>query len=134
MDKKAKEYSRDVFGNESLSIVVDENYIDVLLNNKYYEALSGGEKQKVDIIIQLVLRDLLSNQLNIHSNILVLDEGLDFLDAKGSEAILNLIQSKLSDVESMFIISHHVEELNISYDTKIVVEKGSDGISNISVF
>lgn len=134
MDKKAKEYSRDVFGNESLSIIVDDNYIDVLLNNKYYEALSGGEKQKVDIIIQLVLRDLLSNQLNIHSNILVLDEGLDFLDSKGSEAILNLIQNKLSDVESMFIISHHVEELNISYDTKIQVEKGSDGISTISIY
>lgn len=134
MDKKAKEYSVDVFGNESLSIVVDDNYIDVLLNNKYYEALSGGEKQKVDIIIQLVLRDLLSNQLNIHSNILVLDEGLDFLDSRGSEAILNLIQNKLSDVESMFIISHHVEELNISYDTKIQVEKGSDGISNIFIY
>lgn len=134
MDRKAKEYSKDVFGNESLSIIVDDNYIDVLLNNKYYEALSGGEKQKVDIIIQLVLRDLLSNQLNIHSNILVLDEGLDFLDSKGSEAILNLIQNKLSDVESMFIISHHVEELNISYDTKIQVEKGSDGISNIFIY
>lgn len=133
MDKKAKEYAKDVFGSESISIVVDENYIDVIFNNKYYEALSGGEKQKVDIIIQLALRDLLSNQLNIHSNILVLDEGLDFLDSKGSEAVLNLIQNRLSDVESVFIISHHVEELNISYDTEIVVEKGSDGISSISI-
>jgi DNA repair exonuclease SbcCD ATPase subunit len=133
MDKKAKEYAKDVFGSESISIVVDENYIDVIFNNKYYEALSGGEKQKVDIIIQLALRDLLSNQLNIHSNILVLDEGLDFLDSKGSEAVLNLIQNRLNDVESVFIISHHVEELNISYDTEIVVEKGSDGISSISI-
>lgn len=133
MDRKAKEYARDVFGYENLSIVVNDNYIDVIFNNKYYEALSGGEKQKVDIIIQLALRDLLSNQLNIHSNILVLDEGLDFLDSKGSEAVLNLIQSRLTDVESVFIISHHVEELNISYDTEIIVEKGSDGISNISI-
>lgn len=133
MDKKAKEYAKDVFGVESLSIVVNDNYIDVMFNNKYYEALSGGEKQKVDIIIQLALRDLLSNQLNIHSNILVLDEGLDFLDTKGSEAVLNLIQNRLSDVESVFIISHHVEELNISYDTEIVVEKGSDGISNLFI-
>ena len=133
MDGKAKEYAKEVFGNESISIVVDENYIDVLFNNKYYEALSGGEKQKIDILIQLALRDLLSNQLNIHSNILVLDEGLDFLDSKGSEAVLNLIQNKLSDVESVFIISHHVEELNISYDTEIVVEKGVDGISTITL-
>ena len=133
MDRKAKEYARDVFGSESLSVSVNDNYIDVMFNNKYYEALSGGEKQKVDIIIQLALRDLLSNQLNVHSNILVLDEGLDFLDKKGSEAVLNLIQNRLNDVESVFIISHHVEELNISYDTEIVVEKGSDGISTISI-
>lgn len=133
MDRKAKDYARDVFGSENLSIVVNDNYIDVIFNNKYYEALSGGEKQKVDIIIQLALRDLLSNQLNIHSNILVLDEGLDFLDSKGSEAVLNLIQSRLTDVESVFIISHHVEELNISYDTEVIVEKGSDGISSISI-
>ena len=133
LDRKSKEYAMDVFGNDSVSITVDENYIDVMFNNKYYEALSGGEKQKIDIIIQLALRDLLSNQLNIHSNILVLDEGLDFLDAKGSEGVLNLIQNRLNDLESVFIISHHVEELNISYDTEIIVEKGESGISTISV-
>ena len=43
------------------------------------------------------------------------------------------IQNRLNDVESVFIISHHIEELNISYDTEIVVEKGSDGISTISI-
>ena len=132
MDKKAKEYSREVFGAELISIITDENYINVIFNNKYYEALSGGEKQKIDIIIQLALRDLLSNQLNIHSNLLVLDEIFDNLDLLGCQKIIDLI-SKVSDIESMFIISHHVNDLQISYDSEVIVEKSSDGVSSIFI-
>ena len=132
LDKKAREYSKDVFGSESVMIQVDENYINVMYKEKFYESLSGGEKQKIDIIIQLALRDLLSNQLNIHSNILVLDEIFDNLDNVGCQRILDLI-SKINDIESVFIISHHVNELQISYDTEVVVEKGEDGISSIAI-
>ena len=132
MDKKAKEYSVKVFGNEAISVSVDENYINITCNGKFYEALSGGEKQKVDIIIQLVLKDLLSNQLNIHAGILVLDEIFDNLDSVGCQRIIDLI-SDIRDIDSVFIISHHINELQISYDTEIVVEKGDDGISNITI-
>ena len=133
MDRKAKQYAVDVFGAEIITIATDENYINVIFANKYYEALSGGEKQKVDIIIQLALRDLLSNQLNLHANLFVLDEALDFLDEKGADAILKLVQTSMTDVSSVFMISHHAVELNISYDTLIEVTKGDDGVSTISV-
>lgn len=133
MDRKAKQYAVDVFGAEIITIETDENYINVIFANKYYEALSGGEKQKVDIIIQLALRDLLSNQLNLHANLFVLDEALDFLDEKGADAILKLIQTSMADVSSIFMISHHAVELNISYDTLVEVTKGDDGVSTINV-
>ena len=133
LDRKVKEYAVCVFGAEIMSIETDENYINVLFSNKYYEALSGGEKQKVDIIIQLALRDLLSNQLNLHANLFVLDEVLDFLDEKGADSILKLIQSSVSDISSVFVISHHAVELNISYDTLVEVVKGDDGVSTILV-
>lgn len=133
LDKKAKEYSLEVFGAEIISIETDENYINVMFSNKYYEALSGGEKQKVDIIIQLALRDLLSKQLNVHSNILVMDEVLDFLDEKGADAVLRLIQNCTTDVESIFMISHRVEKLNISYDTILEVIKDSNNVSSIFI-
>ena len=133
LDKKAKEYSLEVFGAELITIETDENYINVIFSGKYYEALSGGEKQKVDIIIQLALRDLLSNQLNVHSNILVMDEVLDFLDEKGADAILRLIQNYTTDVESIFMISHRVEKLNISYDTILEVIKDSNNVSSIFI-
>ena len=133
LDKKAKQYSLDVFGAELITIKTDENYIDVIFSGKYYEALSGGEKQKVDVIIQLALRDLLSNQLNIKSNILVLDEVLDFLDEKGADSILKLIQDYTTDIDSIFMISHRVEKLNISYDTIMEVIKDSSGVSSIYI-
>ena len=132
LDRKVKEYSKVVFGSELICIKTDDNYIDVMFNNKYYEALSGGEKQKVDIIIQLALKDLLSTQFNVHSNILVCDEVLDNLDAKGVEAIITILQTQ-TDIESIFFITHHAESLNFSYDRLISVVKNNDGISNIFI-
>lgn len=132
MNMKVKQYSQKVFNNDLLSFTLNDNYIDIMFNGKYYEALSGGEKQKVDIIIQLALRDLLSNNIGIHSNILVLDEVFDNLDSVGCQNIMNLI-SDIQDVDSIFIISHHVSDLQISYDTEIVVEKGENGISTLNI-
>lgn len=131
INSRVKFYSQEVFNSDMLSFSLNENYIDIMYDDKYYEALSGGEKQKVDIIIQLALRDLLSSQLGINSNILVIDEIFDFLDTKGCQKILNLI-TNLNNIDSVFIISHHINELAISYDNEIVVEKGENGISRIS--
>ena len=103
-----------------------------IYDGKYYEALSGGEQQKVDIIIQLALRDLLNTQLGITCNILVIDEAFDFLDTIGCRKILDLI-TNLSNIESVFIISHHINELQISYDTEITVVKHNNGVSTIQL-
>lgn len=130
INQRVSYYSKSVFDSDALSFSLNENYIDIVYDGKYYEALSGGEKQKVDIIIQLALRDLLSSQLGITSNILVIDEIFDFLDTKGCQKILSVI-TNLSNIESVFIISHHINDLSISYDSELIVEKGEDGISHI---
>ncbi len=130
INQRVSYYSKEVFDSDVLSFNLNENYIDIMYDGKYYEALSGGEKQKVDIIIQLALRDLLSTQLGITSNILVVDEIFDFLDSKGCQKILNVI-TNLTNIESVFIISHHINDLSISYDNELLVEKGENGISHI---
>ena len=132
IDNKVKYYSKEVFGTELLSFTLNDNYIDIIYDGKYYEALSGGEQQKVDIIIQLALRDLLNTQLGINCNMLVIDEAFDFLDTVGCQKILGLI-TNLSNIESIFIISHHINELQISYDTEITVVKNNSGISTIDI-
>ena len=131
LNKKAKEYSQVVFGTDELEIYLDGNDLNISYCNKLLDNLSGGERQRVDLIVQFALRDLLSTQSNYSSNILVLDEIFDNLDKVATENILNLITTKLCDIESVFIISHHADELELSYDSELKVIKNSDGISEV---
>lgn len=131
IDKKAKDYCELVFKNRDLTITLNGNNLDILYGNKLFDNLSGGEKQKCDLIIQFAIRDLLQKYLNINSNILVLDEVTDFLDKASCRAIIDLITKELKEVESVFIISHHIEELELPIDTELHVLKNSEGVSAI---
>ncbi len=131
IDMKAKEYAREIFGCDELEFKLDGNDIDIVYCNKIFESLSGGEKQKVDLIIQFAIRDMMSKYLDFSSNILILDEITDNLDAIGCNNVLNLISTKLNDIESIFIISHHADELAIPSDCEMVVIKDKNGISRV---
>ena len=131
IEDKAKDYSLIVFGTDKLSFKLDGNNIDIAYDGKEYSVLSGGEKQKLDIIIQFAIRDMLCTFLDFSSNILVLDEITDSLDSIGVSSVFNLISSNLNDVEVVYIISHHVDELEIPSDDEIIVIKGEDKISRI---
>jgi DNA repair exonuclease SbcCD ATPase subunit len=130
IDRKAKEYSQEVFGTSELDFKLDGNNIDISYCGKSFENLSGGEKQRVDLIIQFAVRDMMSQYLSFKSNILVLDEIFDNLDMKGTTNVLNLISKKLTDVESIFIISHN-ESLKIPYDSIVTIVKDEKGVSKI---
>lgn len=129
---RAKEYSQEIFETDKIDFKLDGNNIYIGYNDKEYENLSGGEKQKVDLIVQFSIRDMLTKYLNFSSNILVLDEVFDNLDSIGCQKVINLISTKLSDIESIFIITHHNQELDIPADREIVVVKNQNGISEIT--
>lgn len=131
IDSKCKEYSLNIFGTDELSFVLDGNNINISYAKKPLESLSGGEKQKVDLIIQFAIRDMMKEFTGFTSNVLVLDEILDNLDNEGCDAILNFITEKLSDIESIFIISHHADTLNIGNDSTITIIKNERGVSCI---
>jgi DNA repair exonuclease SbcCD ATPase subunit len=131
LNAKAKEYSKLVFGTEEFEIYLDGNALDISYGGKLVESLSGGERTRIDLILQFAIRDLLNSHLNLTSNILVLDEITDFLDATSCAAVMQLIENELNTVESVFIISHHAETLNLSFDSEIKVVKNSDGISEV---
>ena len=130
INKRIKQYSQEVFNNDKLNFSLNDNFIDITYQGKPYENLSGGEKQKIDVIVQLALRDVLNKQLNIHSNLLVCDEIFDNLDSQGCNKIINLI-SGLTDINSIFIISHHTQDLEITKDNELLIEKGENGISTV---
>lgn len=131
INSRAKEYCKDVFGTDLIEFVLDGNNLLISYNNKEYEALSGGERQKVDLIIQFAIRDMLCRHTSFSSNIIVMDEIFDNLDDIGCQKILDLITTKLYDISSIFIISHHGNELNIPYDDKIKIIKDNDGVTRL---
>ena len=99
------------------------------LAKKNFTYLSGGEKQKIDLIIQFSIRDMLCNHLGFTSNVLVLDEVFDGLDMIGCQRVLDVI-STLTDIKNIFIVTHR-KDLSIPMDKEIVVHKNSSGISSI---
>lgn len=130
ISSRAKSYSQELFNSDRLNFCLEGNNINITYDSKDYEVLSGGEKQKVDVIVQLSIRDMLCNFLNFSSNILVLDEITDSLDSEGSQKMFNLISTKLNDVEAIYIISHHTD-FEIPVDSEINIVKGADKISRI---
>ena len=110
---------------------LDGNNINITYLDKPLEALSGGEQQKVDLILQFAIRSMMQEYTGFTSNIIVLDEILDNLDSVGCDSVLNFITNRLSDIESIFIISHHADTLNIGNDSTITVVKNKEGVSYI---
>lgn len=131
IQKTAEKYCEGVFGNKLIEFALDGNNIDIKYDNKYYESLSGGEKQKIDLIVQFALREMLQKFIGFSSNIIILDEILDNIDSYGCGKVLDMIQQNLSDIESVYIISHHSDSLAIPYDNELVIEKDANGVSRI---
>jgi DNA repair exonuclease SbcCD ATPase subunit len=132
IDTRAKEYCSTVFGTKELTICQNGNALDITYCGKMFDSLSGGEKQRVDLILQLALRDLLTSYIGLNANILVLDEITDFLDKKSCQAVMSLLEKELQTVESVFIISHRSADLEIPVDGEITVVKNENGISEIN--
>ena len=128
---KAKEYCSKIFNSNALDFVLDGNNLDIIFEGKDYENLSGGEKQRIDIIVQFAIRDMMSKYLGFSSNILVLDEITDALDSVSCDKVINFITDELKDVESVFIVSHHATELQLPTDSTIVIQKNELGVSEV---
>ena len=131
INDRAKEYCSTVFGTKELSLNINGNALEISYCGKHFDGLSGGEKQRVDLILQLAIRDLLAVYLGLSANILVLDEVTDFLDKKSCQAVMKLLEKELKTTESVFIISHHAEELEIPVDSEVKIIKNEHGISEL---
>ena len=132
MNHKSIEYSPYLFEKQgNVSLEIDGNNINIYLGNRRFEDLSGGEGRRVDIILQLIQRDLARNESGFSSNILVLDEILDNLDAIGADSVIRLLEYKSPDIDSMLIVSHK-QDITIPSDRVIKVVKSKDQLSHIS--
>lgn len=131
LNRTAKRYSTSLFGSDKVLISLDGNNLSISFADKEYESLSGGEKQKVDLLVQFSIREMLRSTLNFSSNILVLDEITDNLDAEGCQKLIDFISNSFTDLEGIYLISHR-KDLDIPYDYMIHIVKDIDGISSLN--
>ena len=130
IESRMKEYSQIVFATEDVKFTQDGNNISIAYCGKEYESLSGGEQKKLDIIIQFAIRDMLCKLLNFSSNIIVCDEIFDALDTTGCQRVIELVATKLTDVSSIFIVTHR-SNLSIPCDNEILIMKDVNKISHV---
>ncbi|AMM44935.1 DNA repair protein [Bacillus phage SP-15] len=124
-------YSEMLYNDKSkVYLKLDGNDLDLYYVTKPYENLSGGERRRVDLCMQLALRDLCRNETDLVFNILALDEIFDNLDAEGITRVLEMIKVVSSEVDSLLIITHS-ENLSMPYDSQILVEKTHEGFSRV---
>lgn len=129
IEKRAKMYCKTIFETDKISFCLDGNNINISYLGKSYENLSGGEKQKIDLIVQFSIRDMLCTHLGFTSNILVLDEVFDGLDMIGCQRVLDVI-SAIEDIKNIFIVTHR-KDLAIPTDRELIVVKSASGFSEI---
>lgn len=131
LSSRAEYYSDYLFSNgKKIEVTLTGNKILISVGGRLYENLSGGERQRVDLAVQFALRDMLVVTSGFSCNLIVLDEAFDNLDAQGSESLINLVTSEFSDVDSVFVVTHH-STIAIPYDNSLLVTKGKNGISTV---
>src|SRR5262245_7652007 len=71
-----------------------------------YESLSNGERRRVDLIVALSLRACARWRLSEPINLSVWDEVFDKLDESGLRRAVEVLQQDLSELETVFVITH----------------------------
>ena len=104
-------YIHQFFENTEAELHLEGPNIEILINSngikKKVTSLSGGEKKRLNIAIQLALYDLIQATSQVSFNVLWLDEIESELDQAGVNQLINIIEDKSNDAETVFWITNH---------------------------
>lgn len=106
-----------IASSDKLNVVITDNGrdIDIL-------ALSSGERARVNVATLLAIRRLMQTLSNSRTNLLILDETIENLDAEGKERLIEVLLSE--DSLNTFLISHGfshplLEKINVVKENNI---------------
>ena len=120
--------ARLIFKGESLeSSKISIELEDSMQNIFDYSDCSGGQSRRIDLLIQLSIRDLIFNISNLNANVLVLDEIFDSLDREGVLSVLNLVRTYYKDF-CVYIISQ-IHDLPYEYFDNTLSLRKLNGIT-----
>jgi len=85
--------------SDKLNVVITDNSRDIDI-----VALSSGERARVNISTLLAIRKLMQALSNSRTNLLILDETIESLDAEGKEKLIEILLEEES--LNVFLVSH----------------------------
>ena len=105
-----QKYIHEFFKNAEVTLRLNGASIDIDIDSlgikKNVSSLSGGEKKRLNIAIQLALYDLIKMTSQIEFNILWLDELESEMDSLGCQQLINIIEDKSDVIETLFWITN----------------------------
>ena len=111
LNSRMQFYIGRFFKNTEVSLLLNGAAIDIKIQAdgvvKSISSLSGGEKKRVDISIQLALYDLIQTVSQSRFNLLCLDEIESLLDPIGCEQLIEIIEDKAENIETVWWITNH---------------------------
>ena len=85
-----------------------------------YGGISGGERRRADLAVNLALQDVVVQQVQSSTNLLMLDEIVENLDERGVEGVVQLLNSLKKD--TIIAVSHR-QSLREFFPTVWTVKK-----------
>ena len=120
-----------LFPDVSVNLILSQtktNGIDIeIKRDKHlisYDALSGGQKRRIEIALIFSFQRLLQTVSDMQSNLLVFDEIFTGLDNEGVADVLNCLDQIFPEANSIYVITHK-DNVRENFDT--VIRVNSDG-------
>jgi DNA repair exonuclease SbcCD ATPase subunit len=100
-----------ISSSDKLNVIITDNGKDIDI-----VALSSGERARVNVATLLAIRKLMQALSNSRTNLLILDETIENLDAEGKEKLLEVLLAE-TDLNT-FLVSHGfshplIEKINV---------------------
>lgn len=106
---------------ETLDVVVGDE-----VSERALEALSGGERQCVDLALRIALARMLAHRAGRPLELLVIDEGFTALDAEHRQRTIEILHSLLDEFPVLLFVTH-LSELADAFPTRLAVTRGESG-------
>jgi DNA repair exonuclease SbcCD ATPase subunit len=106
------------------------NKLDIVLSpDGSYKGSSGGERRKIDLLLNIAISKFAKSMSNFSTNLIIADEVLDNLDLTASQHVLQMFSNITSNNDSILLISHNPSVKPLIPNVWTVVKQ--NGVSSV---
>ena len=102
------------------------DYLEYAGRERNFNSLSGGERKRISLAVDLALSNIICSRLSIFPNILFIDEGFNGICALGRGMIISVLKALNKSKDAIYVIDHASEfKTQFNATIKLVKQSGS---------